>query len=186
MVDVHPATGASDNFVALIRHRRFASCTSVTFPPLPRISLSAYPDKDHTQVRIQPTSGMDSLRLYGLVTGGVALLAAYGLLRRKPKTPDELERQRRAWLESTGRITDGTVIDVQDLAAVKNYHAATMLIYKYDVAGVTYECSQDVTYLRHWINLHSCRLGLPTSVKYDPQNPGNSLVVSENWMGLRQ
>ena len=21
---------------------------------------------------------------------------------------------------------------------------------------------------------------------YDPQNPGNSLVVSENWMGLRQ
>jgi hypothetical protein len=61
-----------------------------------------------------------------------------------------------------------------------------MLIYKYDVAGVSYECSQDVTYLRHWINLHSCRLGLPTSVKYDPQNPGNSLVVSENWMGLRQ
>jgi len=133
-----------------------------------------------------PTSGMDSLRLYGLVTGGVALLAAYALLRRKPKTPDELERQRRAWLESTGRITDGTVIDVQDLAAANNYHAATMLIYKYDVAGVTYECSQDVTYLRHWINLHSCRLGLPTSVKYDPQNPGNSLVVSENWMGLRQ
>jgi len=27
---------------------------------------------------------------------------------------------------------------------------------------------------------------LPTSVKYDPQNPGNSLVVSERWMGLRQ
>ena len=130
--------------------------------------------------------GMDSLRIYGLVTGGAALLAAYALLRRKPKSPDELERQRRAWLEGTGRITDGTVIDVQELAAVRNHHAAIMLIYKYDVAGVTYECSQDVTYLRHWINLHSCRLGLPTSVKYDPQNPGNSLVVSENWMGLRQ
>ncbi len=129
---------------------------------------------------------MDSLRLYGLVAGGVALLAAYALSRRKSKTADELERQRRAWLETTGRITDGTVIDVQDLAPAKNYHAATMLIYKYDVAGVSYECSQDVTYLRHWINLHSCRLGLPTSVKYDPQNPGNSLVVSENWMGLRQ
>jgi len=78
------------------------------------------------------------------------------------------------------------VIDVQELAAANNYHAATMLIYKYDVAGVSYECSQDVTYLRQWINLHSCRLGLPTSVRYDPQNPGNSLVVSENWMGLRQ
>jgi hypothetical protein len=129
---------------------------------------------------------MISLRLYGLVIGAAALLAAYVFLRRKPKSPDELERQRRAWLEGTGRITDGTVIDVQELAPANNYHAATMLIYKYDVAGVSYECSQDVTYLRQWINLHSCRLGLPTSVRYDPQNPGNSLVVSENWMGLRQ
>jgi hypothetical protein len=130
---------------------------------------------------------MDSLRLYGLIAaGGVGLLGAYALLRRRSKTADDLERQRRAWLEGTGRITDGTVIDVQELAAHDNRHASVMLIYKYDVAGVSYECSQDVTYLRHWINLHSCRLGLHTSVKYDPQNPGNSLVVSENWMGLRQ
>jgi hypothetical protein len=129
---------------------------------------------------------MDSLKLYGLVTAGsIALLGAYALLRRKPKTADELERERRAWLEGSGRITDGTVIDVQELERV-NRNSAVMLIYKYDVAGVSYECSQDVTYLRHWINLHSCRLGLHTSVKYDPQNPGNSLVVSENWMGLRQ
>lgn len=137
--------------------------------------------------RMRFSEGMDSLRLYGLVAaGGVALLGAYALLRRKAKTPDELERERRLWLEGAGRITDGTVIDVQELPAANNHHAAIMLIYKYDVAGVSYECSQDVTYLRHWINLHSCRLGLPTSVKYDPQNPGNSLVVSENWMGLRQ
>ena len=130
---------------------------------------------------------MDSLRLYGFVTAGsVALLGAYVLLRRKPKGPDDIERERRAWLEGTGRITDGLVIDVQELPAPTNHHAHVMLIYKYDVAGVSYECSQDVTYLRHWINLHSCRLGLHTSVKYDPQNPGNSLVVSENWMGLRQ
>jgi hypothetical protein len=125
--------------------------------------------------------------MYELVTaGGAAVLGAYALLRRKPKTADDLERERRAWLEGTGRITDGTVIDVQELAAEEKRRAAVMLIYKYDVAGVSYECSQDVTYLRHWINLHSCRLGLHTSVKYDPQNPGNSLVVSENWMGLRQ
>lgn len=130
---------------------------------------------------------MDALRLYGLVaTGSAVLVGAYAFLRRKPKTLDDLERERRAWLEGTGRITDGTVIDVQELTPSDNRRAAVMLIYKYDVAGVSYECSQDVTYLRHWINLHSCRLGLHTSVKYDPQNPGNSLVVSENWMGLRQ
>ena len=137
--------------------------------------------------RISTHLGMDSLRLYGLVAGGgVVVMGAYAVLRRKPKTPEAIERERRTWLESTGRITDGTVIDVQELTAEQAHHAAVMLIYKYDVAGVSYECSQGVTYLRHWINLHSCRLGLHTSVKYDPQNPGNSLVVSENWMGLRQ
>jgi hypothetical protein len=129
---------------------------------------------------------MNSLHLYtlGLAAIGVAVVS-YTLLRRKPKTPDALERERRTWLDRVGRITDGTVIDVQE--AVPNGHrAATMLIYQYDVAGVSYEASQDVTYLRQWINLHSCRLGLPTSVKYDPHNPGNSMVISEAWMGLRQ
>jgi hypothetical protein len=130
---------------------------------------------------------MDSLRIYGLAAAGIALAGgAYALVRRKPKTADDVERERRTWLNGVGRITDGTVIDVQELGLESSPRPATMLIYKYDVAGVSYECSQDVTYLRHWVNLHSCRLGLPTSVKYDPQNPGNSLVVSETWMGLRQ
>lgn len=106
-------------------------------------------------------------------------------MRRKPKTPEQLEGERRQWLDRIGRITDGTVIDVQEMPRDEQ-RSSTLLIFQYDVAGVSYEASQDVTYLRHLINLHSCRLGLPTSVRYDPQNPGNSLVVSERWMGLRQ
>jgi len=129
---------------------------------------------------------MNPFRLYSLMLGGTGLaFSAYFLLRRKPKSAEELERKRREWLDQVGRITDGTVIDVQELPA-EQHRSSTMLIYQYDVAGVSYEASQDVTYLRQWVNLHSCRLGLPTSVKYDPQNPGNSLVVSERWMGLRQ
>ena len=129
---------------------------------------------------------MNPIRLYTVLLGGTGVVcAAYFLLRRKPKTAEDLERKRRAFLDHVGRITDGTVIDVQELN-LENQRPATMLIYQYDVAGVSYEASQDVTYLRQWINLQSCRLGLPTSVKYDPQNPGNSLVVSESWMGLRQ
>ena len=128
---------------------------------------------------------MIPIRLYSLILAGLgAVLAAYLLLRRKPKSAEELERERRHWLDQVGRITDGTVIDVQEMDSGQK--PATLLIYQYDVAGVSYEASQDVTYLRQWINLHSCRLGLPTSVRYDPQNPGNSIVVSEKWMGLRQ
>ncbi|HVM92035.1 MAG TPA: hypothetical protein VMT67_04440 [Terriglobales bacterium] len=129
---------------------------------------------------------MISLRLYTAIVAGVGVaFAGYALLRRKPKSADEFERERRTWLNTVGRITDGTVIDVQELES-DGKPAATMLIYQYDVAGVSYEASQDVTYLRQWINLHSCRLGLPTSVKYDSRNPGNSMVISEGWIGLRQ
>jgi hypothetical protein len=129
---------------------------------------------------------MIPLSTYSLVLGGLGLaVLGYALLRRKPTPPDELERKRRVWLNQVGRITDGTVIDVQELPPGPQ-RAATMLIYQYDVAGVSYEASQDVTYLRQWINLHSCRLGVPTSVRYDPHNPGNSMVVAEGWIGLRQ
>lgn len=125
--------------------------------------------------------------MYPLLLGGAATLAV-GLmyaLRRKKKTTLELEKERRDWINSIGRITDGTVIDVNELSSTGD-GSAQMLIYQYDVAGVSYEASQDVTYLRQLINLHSCRLGVPTSVKYDPHNPGNSIVVSESWIGLRR
>lgn len=129
---------------------------------------------------------MIPFRLYVLILIAAAILTiAYLLLRRKPKTAEDLERERRAWLDRVGRITDGTVIDVQEMPGTVE-RPSTLLIYQYDVAGVSYEASQDITYLRQLINLHSCRLGLPTSVRFDPQNPGNSIVVSERWMGLRQ
>jgi len=129
---------------------------------------------------------MSSLHLYPLIViASAILLVAYFFLRSKPKTPADLERERRTWLAQVGRITDGTVIDVQEIQHSEQ-QSAILLVYQYDIAGVSYECSQDVTYLRPMINLHSCRLGLPTSVRYDPQNPGNSMVVSEKWMGLRQ
>src|ERR1700687_4012193 len=129
---------------------------------------------------------MNPLRLYALILAcALVLIVPYSLRRRKPKTGDELERERREWLDRVGRITDGTVIDVQEMPGSSD-RPSTFLIFQYDVAGVSYEASQDVTYLRQFINLHYCRLGLPTSVRYDPQNPGNSIVVSERWMGLRQ
>ncbi len=140
-------------------------------------------------LKLIPRTGlvaMIPLSNYSLALGALGLaVLGYALFRRKPMSPDEIERKRRVWLTEVGRITDGTVIDVQELPSGAR-RAATMLIYQYDVAGVSYEASQDVTYLRQWINLHSCRLGVPTSVRYDPHNPGNSLVVAEGWIGLRQ
>jgi hypothetical protein len=126
---------------------------------------------------------MERFQIYTIIVGVVAaVFAVYALVRRR-KTPDDLERERREFLNRIGRITDGNVLDVQEVT--KDDTSLQLIIYQYEIAGVEYNCSQDVTLLRHWVNLHSCRLGLPTSVKYDPQNPGNSIIISENWIGLR-
>ena len=130
---------------------------------------------------------MDSLRLLPVLIGGAAVLAGlggYALWRARRKTPEQREQERRMRIAQLGRITDGTVIDVSEL----NHNgsgALQLLIYQYDVAGVSYEAAQDVTHLRPFVDLHTCRIGVPASIKYDPQNPGNSIVISESWSGLR-
>jgi hypothetical protein len=131
---------------------------------------------------------MNSFRLYPVLAfGATAAIVGYALLQRKnKKSPQQLERERRIDLTRGGRIIDGNIIDVLELEEDNSRQQMTLLVYTYDVAGVTYEASQDVTYLRQFIDLYSCRLGLPASVKYDPHNPGDSIVISETWSGLRK
>ncbi len=114
-----------------------------------------------------------------------AAIVGLGWLARGKRNKPDPELQRRTWLSRTGRLTIGTALDVQD-SHDDHDRPIQLLIYRYDIAGVAYEASQDVTYLRQFIDVHSCRLGLPASVKYDPQNPGNSIVISETWSGLRK
>jgi hypothetical protein len=128
-------------------------------------------------------------QLFGtLIVAGLCFGAAatYGLLRRR-ESPDELERKRRDFLVLQGRIIDATVIDISDLTPEESGrpNGMQLILYKYEAAGVVYECSQDVTMLRHIVNIYDCRLGFPASVRYDPHNPGNSLIVAEGWSGLR-
>lgn len=137
---------------------------------------------------------MSPLRYYVFMLATVVLAAAssYWLYKRR-KTPEERERERRLWLATTGRIIDGTIIDVCELPSSASNPkkkpvsaVAQMLIFQYDVAGVTYEASQDITHLADYVDPKNCRIGVPASVRYDPQNPGNSIVVAETWTGLRK
>jgi len=128
-----------------------------------------------------------ALSPYLLLGIGAAVLIvafSYWLFKRR-KTPEQRERERRQRLCTSGRITTGTVIDVSELEESGKAGELQLLIYRYDVSGVSYEASQDVTHLRHLVDLHNCRIGLPASIRYDPANPGNSIVVAETWTGLR-
>jgi hypothetical protein len=120
------------------------------------------------------------------LSGAIVIAVASTLvwLGRRKKTPEQREALRRQRISAHGRITDGTVLDVQEFDSDTG-HSVQMVIYTYDVAGVQYECSQDLTHLRQILDLHSCRIGVATSVKYDPYHPGNSIVMAETWCGLR-
>ena len=119
----------------------------------------------------------------GLCVGGVV---AYFALRKRP-SEEEVERQRREELVKSGRIIDGTVIDISDLNPQEcgRPDGMRLILYKYEIAGVVYECSQDVTLLGDFVDIYDCRLGFPCSVRYDPHRPVNSILIAENWSGLR-
>ena len=84
----------------------------------------------------------------------VALLAggwAYFRWRRIRPNAEEVERARRLDLVNTGRIIDGTVIDIAVLSEAEGHQPGglDLILYKYEIAGVVYECAQDVTALRN-------------------------------------
>jgi hypothetical protein len=60
-----------------------------------------------------------------------------------------------------------------------------MLLFSYRIGGVDYECSQEITHLSGVVDAAQVRVGFPCSVRYLPGNPQNSIVVAEEWSGLR-
>lgn len=112
---------------------------------------------------------------------GVALWLKF---RRRP-TPDEVEAARRGFLVQSGRLVDGMLLDVCDVPS-DNERILKMLFFSYRIGGVDYECSQDITAMSAVVNPEQVRPGFPCSVRYQPGNPQNSIVVAEGWTGLRE
>jgi len=118
-----------------------------------------------------------------ILAGTAALLLLLGLLwwwRRDRPDAAELERRRRVHISRVGRMTDGRIVEVLDEAAASGY----LLVYNYRVRGVEYQAAQDVAALRARLDLRRLAAGHPAQVKYDPQNPTNSIVLAEGWSGI--
>jgi hypothetical protein len=117
-----------------------------------------------------------------VVVAGLGAIGAWWLLRKRP-SPEELEVTRRQLLTQSGRLVDGTLLDVCEVPA--EGRILTMLLYEYRIGGVDYECTQDVTTMQDVVDVGAVRAGFPCSVRYQPGNPQNSIVVAEKWSGLR-
>jgi hypothetical protein len=120
----------------------------------------------------------------GVVLVGAVVPLAWWLILRKRPTAEELERARRLFLVQSGRIVDGMLLDVCEVEA-EDGRTLTMLLFHYRNGGVDYECSQDITDMPGVVDVSQIRAGFPCSVRYQPGNPQNSIVVAEQWSGLR-
>jgi hypothetical protein len=114
---------------------------------------------------------------------GAAAFGAWLVFRRRP-TPEELEQARRLFLTQSGRLVDGNLLEVCEVPG-DDGRPLTMLIYDYVIGGVDYQCAQDITNMGATVNPEQVRAGFPCSVRYQPGNPQNSIVVAEKWSGLR-
>jgi hypothetical protein len=114
--------------------------------------------------------------LWALLAIGVAAaaVAAHRYFRKKP-TAEEMERRRRVLIHQTGKLGDGEIVDVDGL----------LVVYSYAVAGVKYTVSQDATALAALLPEDRMSLVGPVLVKFLPRNPANSIVICEEWTGLR-
>ena len=112
------------------------------------------------------------LAVMGLGAIGFGVRLAIRMLQANP---EKRERKRRLDLSRHGRLGDAMVTEATE----------SMLYYSYSVRGVQYEASQDVSAIRHLLPPEPERLFGHASLKYSSQNPGNSILICEEWSGLR-
>ena len=115
--------------------------------------------------------------VYIAVGAAVVLVAAIifrAWLLRQPTT-EELERRRRLGINLYGKMADAMILEVLE----------STIEYSYDVRGVEYIATQDISALQDRIPGSRMSVAGPAGIKYDPRNPANSIVLCEDWSGLR-
>jgi hypothetical protein len=117
-----------------------------------------------------------SIQAVLLVTVSLALIGcALYILVRSLRKPKDKEKRRRLEVNQYGRLGDATVVEVNESA----------IFYEYSVRGVGYTASQDISQLSEHIPSDPARLIGPATLKYSPANPANSIILCEEWSGLR-
>ena len=115
-----------------------------------------------------------ALLALAVVLAVAGAVAGYRAWKRSRIVPEERERRRRSALMAHGKMSDAVLVEIRD----------DLLFYSYGVRGVEYTASQDVSMLKEQMPLDFSTIDA-VLVKYDPKNPANSIVLAEQWSGLR-
>jgi hypothetical protein len=117
-----------------------------------------------------------AVELAGLAAVAIAsIVAVWVVLRMARRSPEKRERLRRLQVNRIGRLADALITEATD----------QVLYYTYSVHGVEYSASQDITALRALLPPELGRVVGVANLKYDPRHPANSILVCEEWSGLR-
>ncbi len=138
-----------------------------------------------------------------LAMGGAAIAAVLMIVYaffRPAEDPEAIERKRRLHLNQIGRIAEGQVVELAAHPAeprqrgkslfararpLANLSPRQLVSYSYAISGVTYQTAQDITGLESQVRFDRLVAGQPASIKYDPSNPTDSILVADDWSGLR-
>ena len=139
-----------------------------------------------------------------LTTVGAAAAAGMAMIAyaffRPAVDPEEAERKRRLHLNHIGRIAEGQVVELAEHQAapqpprrlfrarqqqLAENRPRQLVSYSYAISGVTYHTAQDITGLESQVQFDKLMAGQQASVKYDPSNPSDSILVADDWSGLR-
>lgn len=94
-------------------------------------------------------------------------------LSRFRRQKEDPETKRRSRLLGTGRISEGSVLDIQNDPATG---AITQIFYTYTINGVEYESSQALDPAQQQREVDYVP-GARITIRYDPHQPFNSVVV---------
>ena len=122
-----------------------------------------------------PTAAQLIISVSAAALMGLVGFFGYRAWKRRRITPEERERRRCAELVARGKITDAMLGEIGEL----------LVFYSYSVRGMEYTASQDVSRFAGDPSIDFSAVSA-LSVKYDPRNPANSIVVAEDWSGLRR
>jgi len=115
------------------------------------------------------------LTALGALAVVLIVLAGFIAFRVVHNNPEKRERRRRLHVNQNGRLGDALITEATD----------ALLYYSYTVHGVDYSASQEIATLRDRLPADPGRIVGVANLKYSPKNPANSILICEEWSGIR-
>ena len=110
-----------------------------------------------------------------LLIAGLLIAGLVCIVLRYRRPAGQRERRRRLAVNRYGRLGDAVIDEV----------SSDTIYYSYSVRGVYHTACQEISTIREFLPDEPERLIGAATLKYLERNPANSILVCEEWSGIR-